>query len=96
MQDLPRRCVFFGTTNAKEFLSDRTGNRRFWVVDVGDYPRRKLVWENLDSEIDQIWAEAVLRWRLGERLYLIDAEEAATAEQDAHRETKRCIGQEKL
>ena len=88
VQELPRRCVFFGTTNAKEFLSDRTGNRRFWVVDVGDYPRRKKVWEDLDKELDQIWAEAVLRWRLGERLYLIDdEEETATLEQNAHRET---------
>ena len=88
VQDLPRRCVFFGTTNAKEFLSDRTGNRRFWVVDVGDYPRHKIVWKDLDNEVDQIWAEAVLRWRLGENLYLVDAEEeTATAEQEAHRET---------
>ena len=36
----------------------------------------------------RIWAEAVRRWRLGERLYLIDEEEeTATLEQDAHRET---------
>lgn len=87
VQDLPRRCVFFGTTNAKEFLSDRTGNRRFWVVDVGDYPATKNVWQDLDGEIDQIWAEAVLRWRLGENLHVIGAEEeAAIAEQEAHRE----------
>lgn len=88
VQDLPRHCVFFGTTNAKEFLSDRTGNRRFWVVDVGDYPHSKIVWRDLNAEVEQIWAEATLRWRLGESLFLVGAEEeAAKANQDKHRES---------
>ena len=87
-KEFPRRCVFFGTTNAKEFLSDRTGNRRFWVVDVGDYAIIKNILENLDSEIDQIWAEAVMRWRLGENLHLVSSEEKdEIAEQEKHRET---------
>ncbi|MBR0288970.1 MAG: virulence-associated protein E [Selenomonadaceae bacterium] len=87
-KEFPRRCVFFGTTNAKEFLSDRTGNRRFWVVDIGDYALKKNIWKDLNNEIDQIWAEAVMRWRLGENLHLISAEEKdAIAEQEKHRET---------
>lgn len=88
VKDIPRRCVFFGTTNTTEYLRDRTGNRRFWPVDTGAQERRKNVWLHLDGEIDQIWAEAMMRWRLGEPLYLTgDIEEAAKAEQESHRET---------
>jgi predicted P-loop ATPase len=87
VKDIPRCCVFFGTTNTATFLRDRTGNRRFWPVDVGVQPRLKLVWEDLDDEIDQIWAEAVMRWRLGESLILTgDLEKEAMAEQESHRE----------
>lgn len=87
VKDIPRCCVFFGTTNAESFLRDRTGNRRFWPVDVGVEPRLKTVWDNLDDEVDQIWAEAVMRWRLGESLFLTGAiEKAAQDEQEAHRE----------
>lgn len=88
VKDMPRRCVFFGTTNSSEFLRDRTGNRRFWPIDVGINPRQKSIWGNLDDEISQIWAEAVMRWRLGEPLYLTgEVEEEARQEQELHRET---------
>lgn len=87
VKDIPRCCVFFGTTNTTEFLRDRTGNRRFWPVDTGLEPRLKNIWADLDGEIDQIWAEAVMRWRLGESLYLVgEVEEEAKAEQESHRE----------
>ena len=87
VKDIPRCCVFFGTTNTCEFLQDRTGNRRFWPVDVGIANHTKDVWDDLDNEIDQIWAESVMRWRLGEKLHLIGEIEAeAKAEQEAHRE----------
>jgi len=84
----PRRCVFFGTTNDSEFLKDRTGNRRFWPVDVGINTPVKNVWNNLPEEVDQIWAEAYLYWQLGEKLYLTDeAETQAKLEQEAHSES---------
>lgn len=87
VKDIPRCCVFFGTTNRPEFLRDKTGNRRFWPVDVGIIPRTKNVWWHLNDEVDQIWAEAVMRWRLGEALYLSgELEEEARAMQEAHRE----------
>ncbi|ERI92287.1 Virulence-associated protein E [Clostridiales bacterium oral taxon 876 str. F0540] len=84
----PRRCVFFGTTNDSEFLKDRTGNRRFWPVDVGLNPPVKSVWNNLAVEVDQIWAEAYLYWQLGEKLFLTDeAELQARLEQESHAES---------
>jgi putative DNA primase/helicase len=84
----PRRCVFFGTTNDDEFLKDRTGNRRFWPVDTGLQRATKNVWKDLPEEVDQIWAEAFIRWQLGEPLYLAgDAKEISEAEQEAHRES---------
>lgn len=87
VKDIPRCCVFFGTTNTMEFLRDKTGNRRFWPVDTGVAPRSKSVWDDLDREMDQIWAEAVMRWRLGERLFLMGEIEAdAKVQQEAHRE----------
>lgn len=84
----PRRCVFFGTSNEQEFLKDMTGNRRFWPVDVGLYPVKKSVWEDLPKEVDQIWAEAYVYWQLGEKLFLTKEEEAiAAAAQEEHKET---------
>lgn len=88
VKELPRCCVFFGTTNSTEFLQDRTGNRRFWPVDVGVVDSVKSVWKDLDGELDQLWAEAVMRWRMGEPLYLekAEVEAAAKATQESHRE----------
>lgn len=72
-----RRAVFFGTTNDHEYLHDPTGNRRFWPVDARPERATKSVFHDLtESEVDQIWAEAVMRWRLGEPIYLSPEMEA--------------------
>ena len=84
--DRPRQCVFMGTTNSKECLTDVTGARRFWVVDIDVINRRKDVFRDLDGERDQLWAEAVAYWRLGEALHLPPAlEEIARSVQEDHR-----------
>lgn len=82
-----RRCVFFGTSNNSEYLRDKTGNRRFWPIDVGLTPPTKNVFSDLDGEINQLWAEAVINWQLGEPLYLSgEIEKYARDEQENHRE----------
>lgn len=87
VQEVPRRCVFFGTTNRDEFLRDTTGNRRFWAVDVGVNQPTKSIWSDLDGEINQLWAEAVMRWKIGEDLHLLgEVEVTSQAVQEAHRE----------
>lgn len=84
----PRRCVFWGTTNDSEFLRDRTGNRRFWPVEVGLQPPKKSVFEDLEQEVDQIYAEAFMYWQLGEPLYLTgEAAEIAKQKQEEHQES---------
>lgn len=82
----PRRCVFFGTTNDDEFLRDKTGGRRFWPIDCAQQEPTKSVFRDMPGEILQIWAEALMAWRLGEALYLDDAEtaELAKAAQEEH------------
>lgn len=85
--DQPRQCIFFGTTNSRECLTDATGNRRFWPVDIDMIGRTKNVFADLDGEREQIWAEAVAYWRLGETLHLPPELEAdAMAAQEEHRQ----------
>lgn len=82
----PRRCVFFGTSNDWEFLRDKTGNRRFWPIEVGVIKPIKSIWEDLDKEVDQIWAEAYTCFILGEELQLTgEALEISKERQEIHR-----------
>ncbi|MEG0941444.1 MAG: virulence-associated E family protein [Oscillospiraceae bacterium] len=83
----PRQCVFFGTTNTKDCLRDGTGGRRFWPIDIDLQDRTKNVFVDLENERDQIWAEAVTRWKLGEPLHLsAEIEQAAKLQQESHTE----------
>lgn len=81
VSDNPRQCVFFGTTNDNEFLRDYTGNRRFWPIDTDKDRRTKVIFKDLDEyERDQLWAEAVMRYKQHEPLFLADELEAEAQE----------------
>lgn len=81
-----RQCVFFGTTNNVDFLSDPTGNRRFNPIDIHAERRTKSVKDDLtQEEVDQIWAEAYVMWKNGEKLYFDEEENSlAFASQASH------------
>ena len=54
VENIPRKCVFIGTTNCSDFLKDYTGNRRFWPMDAGEHEPELSIFENLPLERDQI------------------------------------------
>ena len=70
-----RQCVFVGTTNAGQFLSDPTGSRRFLPVTVG-----KIEIDRIREDRDLLWAEALAAYRAGEVWWLSREEDAQLVE----------------
>ena len=52
------------SVNGDEFLKDQTGDRRFWVVDVG---RHVIDTQKLSHDRDRIWKAAIAQYRAGKR-----------------------------
>jgi predicted P-loop ATPase len=85
-RDFLRQNVFAGSTNETDYLIDKTGNRRIWpfkvvgVIDIGAIARDR----------DQLWAEALHYFELGEKWHvdtpelraLCGAEQAARVHAD--------------
>ena len=67
VQTIPRRCMFIGTTNNPQFLTDKTGNRRFYPVKCQSFAYKLYENEGIIKEyIRQAWAEAVCLYKKGE------------------------------
>lgn len=67
----PRQFILSGTTNRRNWLNDSTGGKRFWPVACvkADIPLIKKIKK-------QLWAEAVHRYKLGEKYWLDDDDDA--------------------
>lgn len=64
-RDWPRQCTFAASTNQYEYLKDSSGNTRFAPIATGEVIRH----QDIARDRDQLFAEAVLRYRAGERRY---------------------------
>ena len=75
-----RSCVFVFTTNETHYLMDPTGNRRFWPIRTGAIDLAAI-----ERDRDQLWAEAMARFRDGEAWHIADKKvlAAVTVEQAA-------------
>jgi len=78
--EVPRQCVFAGTVNPDTYLRDETGNRRFWPLRCGTIDIAALA-----RDRDQLWAEAVHRFRAGAIWWIDDPELLATAREEQDR-----------
>jgi putative DNA primase/helicase len=64
-RDYPRQVVFVGTTNEDHYLTDPTGNRRFWPVRVGG--PIDIAW--VREHRDRLFAEALHAFEAGHRFH---------------------------
>lgn len=76
----PRQCVFAGSSNHDQYLRDETGNRRFWPVACDG-----IHIASLKRFRDQLWAEAVHRYKSGETWWPESAESVIAREEQESR-----------
>ncbi len=86
--DIPRGCIFTGTSNLYEYIKDYSGGRRFIPIRVGE-----IKIEELHKDKEQLWAEATYKYLygteeerryypLGEEYNILKIEQELRAESD--------------
>lgn len=73
-----RQTVFAATVNPEKYLRDETGARRFWPIRCGP----EIDIDALRRDRDQLWAEAIHLYRLGEQTWATADMTYLTAAQD--------------
>ena len=77
-----RQCIFIGTTNKEQFLTDKTGNRRFYPIKVNQSGYDLFSnEEEIRAEIEQCWTEALAKYNQGEMPPYADRRLLATAKE---------------
>jgi len=67
-----RRTAFYASVNAREFLTDTSGNRRFWVIPVSGID------VNHGVDMQQLWAEVKeTMYRPGQKNWFLSPDERA-------------------
>lgn len=70
VENHPRQCVIFATVNGERgYLRDITGNRRFWIIKLNQ-KEPKWTWKEEPYFREQFWAECIVRYNKGEKLFL--------------------------
>lgn len=68
--DYPRTFTVLGTTNNKEILKDRTGNRRYWLMYCEKDKIKNTIWSLDINYILQLWGEVYQWYKNGENLLI--------------------------
>lgn len=77
-----------GTTNKSEFLTDQTGNRRFWVIPLPHRKGEQIDIDYVKQNRDKLWG-AVMTAIAKDEPHWLDQENAALAELEANKSVWR-------
>lgn len=84
VQSIPRQSIYIASSNDDKPLRDEDGNRRWWVVAVGERSTVLGTRGLMTPEyVHQLWAEAFRRYAEGETLYLTHEQEAQATQVQA-------------
>ena len=70
VEDQPRRCVFWGTTNQQKLLVDSTGSRRMMIIDL----IHDIDHDLLHKDLLPIWSAVMAAYRAGKTPHMTQEE----------------------